>query len=179
MHIRTPFWPRWHQQWRHSVTLNIDLYIHVSEWMALGLISKANILGNNANIVSLFQGQWCGALMFSLIWVWTNGCINRRDAGELRRHCAYHDVTVIWRYVKRPLCQGAKCALLNISTIVSPHWFLCAKIWQTWLWRYKEYCGDDVVDNMRKILVKWWCVLSMIIEFFSKWSLFRDFNQWL
>ena len=29
--------------------------------------------------------QWRGALMFSLIWVWTNGWINNREAGDLRR----------------------------------------------------------------------------------------------
>ena len=35
---------------------------------------------------SLHKGQWRGALMFSLISVWTNGYVNSRDAGDLRRH---------------------------------------------------------------------------------------------
>ena len=39
--------------------------------------------------------QWRGALMFSLIWPWTNGRINNRDAGDLRHHCVHDDVTVI------------------------------------------------------------------------------------
>ena len=41
------------------------------------------------------KGQWCGALMFSLICTWTNGSANNRDAGDLRGHRAHHDVTVI------------------------------------------------------------------------------------
>ena len=38
---------------------------------------------------------WRGALMFFLICAWTNGGANNRDAGDLRRHRAYHDVTVM------------------------------------------------------------------------------------
>ena len=50
------------------------------------------------------KGQWRGALMFSLIYAWINAWLNNREAGDLRRHRAYYDVTVmltnIWR-VKR------------------------------------------------------------------------------
>ena len=35
------------------------------------------------------------SLMFSLICAWTNGWINNRDAGNLRRHRAHYDITVI------------------------------------------------------------------------------------
>ena len=38
---------------------------------------------------SPYKGQWRGALMFSLIWAWTNGLVNNRDAGDLRRHRAH------------------------------------------------------------------------------------------
>ena len=41
------------------------------------------------------KGQWRGALMFSLIWVWINGWVNNREAGDLRRYRAHYDVTVI------------------------------------------------------------------------------------
>ena len=40
--------------------------------------------------------QWCGALMFSLIYAWTKGWVNNQDAGDLRRHRAHYDVTVMW-----------------------------------------------------------------------------------
>ena len=41
------------------------------------------------------KGQWRGALMFSLICAWINGWVNNREAGDLRRHRAYCDVTVM------------------------------------------------------------------------------------
>ena len=41
------------------------------------------------------KGQWRGALMFSLIYAWTNGWVNNRSAGDLRHHCAHYDVIVM------------------------------------------------------------------------------------
>ena len=41
------------------------------------------------------KGQWRGALMFSLICVWTSGWVNNRGAGDLRRHRDHCDVTVM------------------------------------------------------------------------------------
>ena len=38
------------------------------------------------------KGQWRGALMFSLICPWTNGWVNNRKAGDLRRYSAHYDV---------------------------------------------------------------------------------------
>ena len=40
-------------------------------------------------------GQWHGALMFSLICARINGWVNIREAGDLRRHRAHYDVTVM------------------------------------------------------------------------------------
>ena len=44
---------------------------------------------------SSHKGQWSGALMLSLICFGTNGWVNNRDAGVLRCHRVYYDVTVI------------------------------------------------------------------------------------
>ena len=41
------------------------------------------------------KGQWRRALMFCLICAWTNGWVNNRDVGDLRRHRAHYDVTVM------------------------------------------------------------------------------------
>ena len=46
-------------------------------------------------VKSPHKGQWRGALMFSLIWVWKNGWVNNGDAGDLRRHRAHYDVSVM------------------------------------------------------------------------------------
>ena len=40
---------------------------------------------------SLHKSQWRGALMFSLICVWINGCVNNREAGDLRYHRVHYD----------------------------------------------------------------------------------------
>ena len=39
--------------------------------------------------------QWHEALILSLICAWTNAWVNNRDAGDLRRFRAHHDVTVV------------------------------------------------------------------------------------
>ena len=41
------------------------------------------------------KGQWRGALMCSLICAWPNGWVNNGEAGDLRRHRAHYDVTVM------------------------------------------------------------------------------------
>ena len=41
------------------------------------------------------KSQWRGALMFSLICAWINGWVNKREAGDLRRHRAHYDVNLI------------------------------------------------------------------------------------
>ena len=41
------------------------------------------------------KGQWRGALMFSLIYLWINGWVNNREPGDLRRHRTHYDVTEI------------------------------------------------------------------------------------
>ena len=41
------------------------------------------------------KGQWCGALMFSLICAWINGWVNKWDPDDLRCHHAHYDITVM------------------------------------------------------------------------------------
>ena len=50
------------------------------------------------------KGQWRGALMFSSIWVWINGWVNSREAGDLRCYCTHYDVIVMvnaWNWSTR------------------------------------------------------------------------------
>ena len=63
------------------------------------------------------KGQWRGALMFSLICVWINSCVNNCEAGDLRRHRARYDVSVmIEAYSQR---HGQK---LTFSGVCSYWW---------------------------------------------------------
>ena len=41
------------------------------------------------------KGQWRGALMFSFICAWMDDWVNNREAGDLRRHRAHYDVTLM------------------------------------------------------------------------------------
>ena len=42
------------------------------------------------------KGQWCRALMFSLICAWINGWVNIREVGDLRHHRTHYDVTLTY-----------------------------------------------------------------------------------
>ena len=43
------------------------------------------------------KGHWRWTLIFPLICVWINGWVNNGEAGDLRRHRAHYDVTVMRR----------------------------------------------------------------------------------
>ena len=45
-------------------------------------------------------------LLFSVICVWINGWVNNCEAGDLRRYCAHHDVTVMFKATFRSCCSG-------------------------------------------------------------------------
>ena len=45
------------------------------------------------------KGQWCGALMFSLIWASVNAWVNNLEASDLRCHHAHYDVSVMFCFV--------------------------------------------------------------------------------
>ena len=47
---------------------------------------------------SSHKGQWRGDLICSLICTWINGWVNNCEAGDLRRHRAHYDVTVMDNY---------------------------------------------------------------------------------
>ena len=48
---------------------------------------------HRSSVNSPHQGQWHGAMIFSLVCAWTNGCAKNRDPGDLRCHCAHYHVT--------------------------------------------------------------------------------------
>ena len=77
-----------------------------SRWYGLPMMTSPN--GNTFPVTGLLcgefqrspvnsphKGQWREALMFSLICAWTKCWVNNREAGDLRRHHAQYDVTVM------------------------------------------------------------------------------------
>ena len=57
------------------------------------------ICAGNSPVTGEFpsQSQWREALIFSLICTWTNGWVDNRDAGDLRRRRAHYDVNVMYK----------------------------------------------------------------------------------
>ena len=53
-----------------------------------------------STVNSPHKGQWCGSLIFSLKYAWIDGWVNSREAGDLRRHHAHYDVTVMLKGMK-------------------------------------------------------------------------------
>ena len=74
---------------------------------------------HRSSVNSLHKGQWRGALVFkTLICVWVNAWVNNREAGDLKRHIAHYDATVM-SYVHN--CCPSECVkrLLQLYTIAS------------------------------------------------------------
>ena len=63
---------------------------------------------------SQHKGQWRRALMFSLICVWINGWVNKREADDLRRYRAHYDVIVM----ENNRSEGARACLLIVFILV-------------------------------------------------------------
>ena len=64
---------------------------------------------------SLHEGQWRGALIFSLICVWINGWVNNRKAGDLRRFCAHYDVSVM-QLINRCYFQSFYSGIMSFAS---------------------------------------------------------------
>ena len=60
------------------------------------------------------KGQWRGALMFSLICTRINGWVNNGEAGDLRRHRAHYDVTV--------MCLIYQAQRRICASVLDHHW---------------------------------------------------------
>ena len=65
------------------------------------------------------KGQWRVALVFSLICAWTNGWVNIRDVGDLRRHGAYYDVIIMDVTFFEVMDVIAKLRTLHVMTTQS------------------------------------------------------------
>ena len=72
------------------------------------------------------KGQWRGALMFSLICARINAWVNNGEAGDLRRHRAHYDVTVMsmWcHHITLPFDNVARWQHSADGDIIGIMWF--------------------------------------------------------
>ena len=91
-----------------------QLYDDVIKWKPFSALLALCEGIHRSPVDSHHKGQWSGAWMFSLIW--TNSWPNERDTGDLRRHRAYYDVTVMW---ETSHCFYRQIAFSERSTIAN------------------------------------------------------------
>ena len=91
------------------------------------------------------KGQWRGALMFSLICVWTNSWVNNRETGDLRRHHAYYAVSVMHDLAYSPTITSL-FILIILYGFITQH-------------SRRRYWGNELTEK----LIHFICVLLSII----------------
>ena len=129
------------------------------------------------------KGQWRPALMFSVICTRINGWVNNREAGDLRRNLAHHDVTVmektrlylVMKPVSRQWHEGSTCTLFTSSfKVVQIQFNGNVTIWQNFRHfdsiRYSKACPIAYIWwvvklNIPKTSKTWWCIEQRISEF--------------
>ena len=106
---------------------------HLNQMVDMMTSSNGNIFRATGHVCRDFtglrwnsphKGQWRGALIYSLICVWINGCVNNRGAGDFRRYCAHYDISIMLRI-----------------NLYHEHW-----IYMIWLYMncYMSWCRRDV-----------------------------------
>ena len=90
------------------------------------------------------KGQWRGALIFSLICVWINGWLNKREAGDLRRYRVHCDAIVMLRLMGRSTrwCQTKIGDILQTFSIVFSSQNFCV-----WLCTGLKFVHDDATNG--------------------------------
>ena len=122
--------------WAHYSTLLTHVHDDVIKWKHFPRWWPfvGGIHRSSAN--SPHKGQWRGAFLFTLICAWTNSWVNNRDTGDLNRHRAHYDVTVINCFYPYFLCLLQQLVRANneetsklrtYQTIVWQRWFYMCK----------------------------------------------------
>ena len=83
-----------------SHTTDEYIFCIIKPWLRHQMETFSALLANCAGntpvpVSSPHKDQWRGALTFSLICVWINGCVNNREADDLRRHRTHYDIIVM------------------------------------------------------------------------------------
>ena len=120
------------------------------------------------------KGQWCGALMFSLICTWTNGWLNNRDAVDLRCHRAHYDVTVMMMtyWQGSILHQCSLCCTFGFILQWTDHGFM----YQSVMYRCSAKLSEDLgqwtfcMKNMGSLRGTSFHCLCMFCDFLGPWA---------
>ena len=111
------------------------------------------------------KGQWRGALLFSLIWVWINGWVNNHRAGDLRRHRAHDDVIVMNIVVNDTSNPHVAISKFPVNDLNSPGFSSCNLHLQqrcgAWLFKPKSW---SILVTFGICLTLWPCPLCFDLE---------------
>ena len=91
------------------------------------------------SVFSLLQWyQWRRALMYSVIWAWTNGWANNWDAGDMRRHRTPYEVNgLIIRH------NETLCIFIGYPAPLERAWLSLQSLDSTW-WNIMRACWDGL-----------------------------------
>ena len=85
------------------------------------------------------KGQWRGAFMFSLIYVWINRWVNNREAGDLRCYRAHYDVIVMTKHGRRFDSFILSIPLNTEYIIIHIYVYIYIYTWLIWSLKYKYH----------------------------------------
>ena len=77
------------------------MYHHTPSWWRNQMETFSALLAifvrgiHRSPVNSPHKGKWRGALKLPLIYVWINGWVNNREAGDLRRYRAHYGVIIM------------------------------------------------------------------------------------
>ena len=96
----------------------------------------------NSPVTGEFPSQRPVTRSFGVFCAWTNGWVNNRDVGDMKRHHAHYDVIVMWVSVVSPMERcGPRNRVYNVKTRWSRVTDICVSItltsWWAW-WRLKS-----------------------------------------
>ena len=146
----TSHWAKCFAWWRHQMEIFLHYWPFVRgiHWWPVD---------------SPHKGQWRGALMFSLIYASTNSWANNRDAGDLRRHRAHYDVTVMANskfigpsdVIWQQKCESTLAWLIPDSIKPLPEPILTYHQWGqviiTWGQFHKRYVRNQLLKSAWKL----------------------------
>ena len=131
--------PVWVNLWKYHWNISIWNINNISvNWHTMMTSSNGNIFRVTGHLCGEFNCPRSphkghkGALMFSLICTRINGWVNNDDAGDLRRHHAHYEVTLMLCQNRSGLtqdgmCTGIKatCKLTHVISLITPrNWML-------------------------------------------------------
>ena len=97
------------------------------------------------------KGQWRGTLMFSLTCAAINSWVNNGEAGDFRRHCAHHNVTVmtrayIFRHIKYIEITVQWSVQLHIQYLGNEDMYMCNYI-HVYIYMFRSSWNNDQLTS--------------------------------